>query len=89
MPRSDVSLFLCFLNDHFTLATHTSAKLKNPNKIIDLSLSTHIRSTLLFICGQDACEFRRKEDDDKGFVFMKSLYITWKNILYGMTETLC
>ena len=88
-PCSDISQFLCFLNEHFTLAMWTSAKLKKSNNRLDLLLTTCIRSTLLFIWGQDAREFKRTEDNEKG-LFLWNLYAKHgRNVLYGMIEKLC
>merc|ERR1712157_352609 len=75
IPRPDLLPLLYFLDEHFTLAVWTSAKLKNANKLIDLLFPFDIKTRLLFIWGQNSCDEKNPANSEswKDVIFIKSI----------------
>jgi len=56
IARTDLEHFLPFLDEYFTLAVWTSAKLLTAKSLVKTLIPDDIRRRLLFIWGQDRCE---------------------------------
>jgi len=56
IARTDLEQFLPFLDEYFTLAVWTSAKLLTAKSLVKTLIPDDIRRRLLFIWGQDRCE---------------------------------
>jgi len=56
VARTDLSNFLTFLDEHFTLSIWSSAKKKTVNNLVKLLFPDNIASRLLFVWGQNRCD---------------------------------
>jgi hypothetical protein len=64
IPRSDLSIFLHLLHQHFSLAVWTSATPKTAKYLVRLLFPDHIRSRLIFVWGRNYCTLVDREKLD-------------------------
>lgn len=62
VSRTDLKSFLNVLNDHFTLALWSSAKLKTIKLIVDMLFPLNVKDNLLFVWGQERCDCIHESD---------------------------
>lgn len=91
IARTDISAFLEYLHEHFTLAVWSSAKRKTVRTLVRMLFPSKIEKELLFLWGQDKCNVE-KDEGNKNLserVFMKPLSKVWHNFpLWNISNTL-
>lgn len=91
IARTDISTFLEYLHEHFTLAVWSSAKRKTVRTLVQMLFPSKIEKELLFLWGQDKCNVE-KDEGHKNMsekVFMKPLSKVWHNFpLWNISNTL-
>lgn len=91
IARTDLFVFLEYLNEHFTLAVWSSAKRKTVRTLVRMLFPSKIEKELLFLWGQDKCNVEKDErnKDMSEKVFMKPLSKVWHNFpLWNISNTL-
>ena len=64
VPRTDITSFLEFLNEYYTLAIWSSAQKKTVKSLVHMLIPEKIRQNILFVWGQDRCECVQQGDGD-------------------------
>lgn len=76
IPRENLDSFLTMLDQSFTLAVWTSAKLNTAKQMVTALIPPAVRSRLMFVWGQNRCQ-RAQGIVDRRPIFRKPLSKVW------------